>query len=64
MQETDNRVFTVPELARLYKRHPRTIRRWIKKGKLPAIQVGKFGRYLIKGEDLKCLNYKPENRED
>jgi excisionase family DNA binding protein len=38
-------VLDVPQLARLLGRHPRTIRRWIRDGLVPATRIG--GRYTI-----------------
>jgi excisionase family DNA binding protein len=38
-------VLDVPQLARLLGRHPRTIRRWIRDGLVPATRIG--GRYSI-----------------
>ncbi len=38
-------VLGVPQLARLLGRHPRTVRRWIEAGLLPASRMG--GRYSI-----------------
>lgn len=64
MKEKDNRVYTISEVAELLEKHPETIRLWIRKGKLPAMKAGKLGHYMIKAEDLECLNYRPENEEE
>lgn len=46
-------ILTVKEAAKLLKKHPATIRRWIKEKKLSARKVGgKFGVYLIFRSDL------------
>ena len=49
-------VFTLPEVARKLKKHPQTIRRWIRKGLLPATRVGSRGHYMIYAKDLESLN--------
>ncbi|MGH2767641.1 MAG: helix-turn-helix domain-containing protein [Actinomycetota bacterium] len=46
-------MFTVPEAAMRSGRHPETIRRWIREGKLPARKVGT--QHLIDEEDLALL---------
>ena len=44
---------TVKETAKYLKKHPSTIRRWIKERKLRAQKfAGKFGVYLISRSDL------------
>jgi uncharacterized protein len=43
-------MLTVPQAARLAKRNPETIRRWIREGKLPFTRVGT--QYLIDVDDL------------
>lgn len=44
---------TVKEAAKHLKRHPSTIRRWIKERKLPARKLaGKYGVYLISRSDI------------
>lgn len=43
-------MLTVPEAARLIRRNPETIRRWIRDGKLPFTRVGT--QYLIEETDL------------
>lgn len=45
---------TTKETALKLHKHPETIRRWIKAGKLKARKVaGTYGLYLIEEEDLK-----------
>jgi excisionase family DNA binding protein len=39
--EEGRRVFTVAELASLFGRHANTIRRWIRRGDLPATKLGR-----------------------
>ncbi len=43
-------MLTVPEAARLYRKHPETIRRWIREGKLRATRVGT--QHIVDEEDL------------
>lgn len=44
---------TVEETAKYLKKHPSTIRRWIKDKKLPATKLGgKYGVYIIQRSDL------------
>jgi excisionase family DNA binding protein len=44
---------TVKEAAKYLKKHPSTIRRWIKERKLRAEKIaGKYGVYLISRSDL------------
>jgi excisionase family DNA binding protein len=42
----------VSEASKLCRVTPYTIRKWIKDGKLSAIQIGKGGHYLINKLDL------------
>lgn len=50
----DATYLSVKEIAALLRFHPKTIRRWITKGELPATQLGRDWR--IKRSDLKaCL---------
>jgi excisionase family DNA binding protein len=44
---------TVKEAAKHLKKHPSTLRRWIKEKKLPAQKLaGKYGVYLISRSDM------------
>ena len=43
-------MITVPEAARRIGRHPETIRRWIRSGRLRAERVGT--QHLVRPEDL------------
>ena len=46
-------ILTVKEAAKVLKKHPATIRRWIRERKLPAEKLsGKYGIYLIARSDL------------
>lgn len=46
-------ILTVKEAARVLKKHPGTIRRWIRERKLPAKKLGgKYGIYLLSRNDL------------
>jgi len=46
-------MLTVPEAARLARRDPETIRRWIRSGRLRARKVGT--QHVIEEEDLEAL---------
>ena len=50
-------MLTVPEAARRTGRHPETIRRWIREGKLAARKVGT--QHVIEEEDLAALGAQP-----
>jgi excisionase family DNA binding protein len=44
---------TVKEASKILKKHPGTVRRWIKGKKLPARKLaGKYGLYLIRKDDV------------
>ena len=44
---------TVEEAAKILKKHPGTIRRWIRERRLPAQKLGgKYGIYLIARSDV------------
>ena len=43
-------MLTVPEAARLARRNPETIRRWIRSGRLPAERVG--SHYVLDEDEL------------
>lgn len=61
MQEKDNTVYTISEVAEMLQKHPQTIRYWIKNKKLRAMKVGEHGQYMIKSEDLEeALDFKPD----
>ncbi len=46
-------ILTVKEAAKVLKKHPGTIRRWIREKRLPATKLsGKYGIYLITREDI------------
>jgi excisionase family DNA binding protein len=46
-------MLTVPQAARRTGRHPETLRRWIRAGKLPSTKVGT--QYLIDEADLDAV---------
>ncbi|MBI9012438.1 MAG: helix-turn-helix domain-containing protein [Clostridiales bacterium] len=46
----DNNYYTVDQVAKLLEMHPKTIRKFIREGKLQASRVGK--QYRITGHDL------------
>lgn len=55
--------YTAREVAEMLKVHERTISRWIKDGRLPAIRLG--NRYRISRQDLeKFLQDRRTNRLD
>ena len=44
---------TVKEAAKILKKHPGTVRRWIREGRIPAQKLsGKYGIYLIGRSDV------------
>lgn len=44
---------TVKEAAKILKKHPGTIRRWIREKRIPAEKLsGKYGIYLIARSDV------------
>ncbi len=47
------RMLTVPQAAKRTGKHPETIRRWIREGKLPARKIGT--QHVIEEEDLDAL---------
>jgi len=55
--------FTIKEVADKLHLHPRTIRRWIKAGRLAAVAFpGRFGtEYRIPGSGLATLGFKLEH---
>jgi len=46
-------ILTVKKAAKVLKKHPGTVRRWIREKKLPAKKLsGKYGIYLISRNDV------------
>ena len=46
-------ILTVKETAKVLKKHPGTVRRWIREKKIPAKKSsGKYGIYLISRNDV------------
>jgi excisionase family DNA binding protein len=43
----DSRWWTVKEFAAALRRHPETIRKWIRRGVLVSVQVNGTGQYLL-----------------
>lgn len=44
---------TVKEAAKILKKHPGTIRRWIREKRIPAQKLGgKYGIYLVARSDI------------
>ena len=58
-------IFTIEEVAEKLKVHPMTIRRYIWRGVLPAIKLGKGRVWRITEEDLNefLKKYKKEGKE-
>lgn len=55
---------TVAQAAEFAGRHPETIRRWIRRGLLPAYKVGVKGRFSIDRQELEeTMRYRPTNGE-
>ena len=57
----DDKLFTVDEAAAWLQVNEATIRRWIKRGELPAANLGKKAGYRIAGSDL--MSFFNERRE-
>jgi len=54
--DTIKTVYTVKDLSEYFKKHPRTIRRWIDEGKFPSAQkVGRF--FYVEEGDLSRKTY-------
>lgn len=54
-------MLTVPEVARRVGKHPETVRRWIREGKLPATKIGT--QHIIDESDLALVGgLPPEHR--
>lgn len=49
----DSKLYTVSEIAQMFSMHPKTIRRYIQRGSLPARKIGKEWRILE--NDLKAF---------
>jgi excisionase family DNA binding protein len=46
-------LLTVREAGKILKKHPGTVRRWIKDKRLPAKKLaGKYGLYLVRKDDV------------
>jgi excisionase family DNA binding protein len=58
---TDDELLTTEEAARLLKMHRDSIRRLIRKGKLPALLIG--GEYRLRRSDLESLTAPPGGRK-
>ncbi len=51
-------MLTIPEVARRTGKHPETIRRWVRSGRLRSTRVGT--QHLIDEEDLEAITAEPE----
>jgi excisionase family DNA binding protein len=49
---SEERWYTVLEIASKMQVHEQTVRRWIKKGDLPAVLFGRKGGYRVRESDL------------
>lgn len=63
-QDVKMDLLTVSQAAELLGKSMQTIRDWITSGKIPAIQAGEFGKFLIEREKLlKAIEYKPAAKQ-
>lgn len=51
------KVYTVQQISKLLKTNPETVRRWIRSGKLSAVQDSRKGGNLVSEEALKSFMY-------
>ena len=51
MENKQTELYTVNETAQIYKVHPRTVRRWIASGTIPALKIGR--EYRIPSDQLR-----------
>lgn len=56
-KETDGGAIPIPLAAKMIRRHPDTIRNWVKKGKLRSFTFGK--QVLVQIDDLEALLDEP-----
>lgn len=68
MAENETVWLTVEQVAKRFEIHPETVRRWIRSGELPVLDLGgtKMG-YRIKASDLERFvqeRYGPLGKED
>jgi len=49
------RVLDTNQVAKAFKVKPKTVRRWIKEGRLPAFRLGGRGRWRIEKSDVDRL---------
>ena len=53
---TEGRVkLNVAQAAELLDAHPETVRKWIRRGKVPAYRIGELGDYILYKDDLEAL---------
>ena len=50
--EKDDSLMTVPEVAATLRLHPDTVRRWLRAGQLPAVNLGGRRGYRIRRSEL------------
>lgn len=49
----DDPLYTLPEVAKYLRVHPRTALRWVREGSLPAVRVGK--RFRVRRSTIDAL---------
>ena len=50
--DKDDSLMTVPEVAATLRLHPDTVRRWLRAGQLPAVNLGGRRGYRIRRSEL------------
>jgi excisionase family DNA binding protein len=50
--EKDDPLMTVPEVAATLRLHPDTVRRWLRAGQLPAVNLGGRRGYRVRRSEL------------
>lgn len=54
--------YTIAEAAEMLKLHPQTLRRWIRRGRLPARRFGR--QFRLRPEDIERAARSPANSEE
>lgn len=54
-QRGTSEVVTLAQAAQRLGVHEATVRRWVRKGHLPAIQTGPYGRYSVTLADVDAM---------
>jgi excisionase family DNA binding protein len=55
MDEPDNRLYTVSEVAEYFRVDPESVRRWLRDGKLFGINLGRGPGWRIRAADLQLF---------